>query len=64
MVSPLVFEEIPFIYDLNENETIAKCSMLLMNQIEEKVSPWALNIFKTALFVVIEKESWTPSYVR
>jgi len=31
VLSKIVFEEIPFIYDVNENETVAKCSMLLMN---------------------------------
>lgn len=64
VVSKLVFDEVPLIYDVNENETIAKCSMLLLSQVEEKMQPFISNIFKTCLFAVIEKESWTPSYVR
>lgn len=64
VLQQIVFSEIPFIADVNENETIAKCSMLLLTQIEQKVQPYVLNIFKTCLFSVIEKESWTASSVR
>ena len=44
VLQQIVFSEIPFIADVNENETIAKCSMLLLTQVEPKVQPYVLNI--------------------
>lgn len=54
-----LFSEVPFMHDLNENETIAKCSMLLMVNRPDLVKEHALTIFKTCLFAVIEKESYS-----
>jgi len=56
-----LFEQVPFVHDLNENESVAKCGInLLINQ-PDYAMPYALTIFKTCLFAVIEKESYTLS---
>lgn len=63
-LSDTLFSNIPLKDDLDENEHIAKCLILLFGKVESSMKPHMLNILKTILWAVIEPNSITKTPVR
>ena len=59
-----LYTNIPLSDDLDENEQIAKCLVLLFGQVEASMKPYMENVLKTILWAVIEPNSLTKSHVR
>lgn len=59
-----LFTNIPLKDDLDENEQVAKCCILLFSKVESSMKPYMINILKTILWAVIEPETLTKEPVR
>lgn len=59
-----LYTNIPLKDDLDENEHVAKCLVLLFGQVEGSMKPYMHNILKSILWAVIEPNSLTKEPVR